>query len=183
MLGFGGTQCTPSLPWSPPSALNRAPGHCTNRRISTQRQLREVCNEALVTTQCLICRRVGISAADRIRLTSSRPRSTAALPARDVLELHYGCMRISATSACVHRSVVTGLGPGYRRRRPRPRCRYPNPWPSGYWGSRWDRGTRWDRARGTEYWASWTSTPPSRWWWSAWRWATLGRALLRPAVG
>jgi hypothetical protein len=175
VLGFD-AQCR--LPCSPPCALNRAPGHCTNRRICTQRQLREVCNEALVTTQCLICRRVGISAADRIHLTSGRPRSTAALPARHVLELHYGCMRISATSALVHRSVVTGLGPGYRRRRPR--CRYPNPWPSGYRGS---RASRWDRARGTEYWASWTSTRPSRWWWSAWRWAPLGRAVPRPAVG
>ena len=40
---LGGTQCTPSLPWSPPSALNRAPGHCTNRRISTQKATERRC--------------------------------------------------------------------------------------------------------------------------------------------
>jgi hypothetical protein len=138
-----------------------------------------MCNEALATTQCLICCRVGLSAADRTRLTSGRPRSTTTtLPAGHVLELRYGRMRISATSAGVHRSVVAGLRPGYRRcrPRPRPRSRYPNSWPSGYRGS---RASRWDRARGTEYRASWTSTPTSRWgWWSAWRWATLGRAVL-----
>jgi hypothetical protein len=140
-----------------------------------------MCNEALATTQCLICRRVGISAADRTRLTSGRPRSTtttATLPAGHVLELRYGCMRISATSARVHRSVVADLCPGYRRCRPRPRCRYPSSRPSGYRGS---RASRWDRARGTEYRASWTSTPTSRWRWRwASRWATLGRAVPRP---
>ena len=41
--GFGGTQCTLSLPWSPPSALNPAPGHCTNRRISTQKATERRC--------------------------------------------------------------------------------------------------------------------------------------------
>src|SRR4029077_6559933 len=35
------------------------------------------------------------------------------------------------------------------------------------------------RPGGTEYRASWTSTPTSRWRW-AWRWATLGRAVPRP---
>jgi hypothetical protein len=40
---LGGTQCTPSLPWSPPSALNRAPGHCTNRRIPTQKATERRC--------------------------------------------------------------------------------------------------------------------------------------------
>ena len=34
--------------------------------------------------------------------------------------------------------------------------------PSGYRGS---RASRWDRARRTEYRASWTSTPTSRWRW------------------
>ena len=132
-----------------------------------------MCNEGLATTQCLICRRVGISAADRTRLTSGRPRSTATLPAGHVLELRYEYMRISATSARVHRPVVANLGPGCRRCRPRPRCRYPSR-PSGYRGS---RASRWDRARRTEYRASWTSTPTSRWgWWSAWRWATLGHS-------
>jgi hypothetical protein len=134
-----------------------------------------MCNEGLDTTQCLICRRVGISAADRTRLTSGQPRSTTTttLPAGHVLELRYGCMRIPATSARVHRSVVAGLCPGYHRCRPRPRCRYPNSWPSGYRGS---RASRRDRARRTEYRASWTSTPTSRWGWSAWRWATLGHS-------
>ena len=132
-----------------------------------------MCNEGLATTQCLICRRVGISAADRTRLTSGQPRSTTTttLPAGHVLELRYGCMRIPATSGRVHRSVVAGLCPRYRRCRPRPGCRYPNSWPSGDRGS---RASRRDWARGTEYRASWTSTPTSRWWWSAWRWATLG---------
>ena len=169
---LGGTQCTPSLPWSPPYALNRAPGHCTNRRIPTQKATERRCNEGLATTQCLICRRVGISAADRTRLTSGQPgpATTTALPAGHVLELSNGCMRISATSGRVHRSVVAGLCPGYRRCRPRPRCRYPNSWPSRYRGSRTSRG---DRARGTEYRASWTSTPTSRW-------ATLGRAVPWP---
>ena len=128
-------------------------------------------NEALVKTHCLICRRVGISAADRTRLASGQPGSTAttALPAGHVLELHYGCVRISATSSGLHRSVVAGVRPGSRRCRPR--CRYPNSRPPGYRGS---RASRWDRARGTEYRAPWTSTPTSRWgWWSAWRWATL----------
>jgi len=170
------------LPSSPPCALNRAPGHCANRRICTQRQLREVCNEALVTAQCLICRRIGISAADRIHLTSGRPRSTtttAALPTGHVLELHDRCMRISATSARLHRSVVTGLDPGCCRRRHRSRCRYPNPRPPGY---RVSRASRWDRARGSEYWASRTRTTTSRWWRPAWRRATLGPAVPRPAV-
>jgi hypothetical protein len=84
-------------------------------------------------------------------------------------------MRISATSARVHRSVVAGLGPGYRRCRHRPRCRYPSSWPSGYRASR--------ASRGTEYRASWTSTPTWRWarrW--AWRWATLGRAVPRRSI-
>jgi hypothetical protein len=40
---LGGTQCIPSLPWSPPSALNRAPGHCTNRRIPTQKATERRC--------------------------------------------------------------------------------------------------------------------------------------------
>ena len=40
---FGGTQCTPSFPWSPPSALNPAPGHCTNRRICTQKATERRC--------------------------------------------------------------------------------------------------------------------------------------------
>ena len=150
----------------------RAPAQRTNLRISTQRPPRKMSDEAVATTQRRVCRRVGYSAADRTRLTGGRPRptTTTPLPAGHVLELRYGCMRISATSARVHRSVVAGLGPGYRRCRPRPRCRYPNSWPSGYRGS---RASRWDRARGTEYRASWTSTPTSRWRW-AWRWATLG---------
>ena len=79
-------------------------------------------NEALATTQCRVCRRVGISAADRTRLTSGQPRpttTTTALPAGYVLELQYGCMRIPATSGSVRRSVVAGLCPGYRRPRPR----------------------------------------------------------------
>jgi hypothetical protein len=134
-----------------------------------------MCNEGLATTQCLICSRVGISAADRTRLTSGQPRSTTTtvLPAGHVLELRYGCMRIPATSGRVHRSVVAGLCPRYHRCRPRPGCRYPNSWPSGDRGS---RASRRDWARGTEYRASWTSTPTSRWWWSAWRWATLGHS-------
>jgi hypothetical protein len=124
-------------------------------------------NEALATTQCRVCRRVGISAADRTRLTSGQPRptTTTALPAGHVLELRYGCMRIPATSGSVRRSVVAGLCPGYRRCRHRPRCRYPNSWPSRY------RGSRYRASRGTRYRASWTSTPTWRW---AWRWATLG---------
>ena len=76
-------------------------------------------------------------------------------------------MRISATSGRVHRSVVAGLGPGYRRCRPR--CRYPSSWPSRY------RPSRYRASRGTEYRASWPSTPttfpPKAWRW-AWR-ATL----------
>jgi len=135
-----------------------------------------MCNEGLATTQCLICRRVGISAADRTRLTSGQPRSTTttALSPGHVLELRYGCMRIPATSGRVHRSVVAGLRPRYHRCRPRPGCRYPNSWPSGDRGS---RASRRDWARGTEYRASWTTTPTSRWgWWSAWRWATLGHS-------
>ena len=40
---LGGTQCTPSLPRSPPSALNRAPRHCTNRRIPTQKATERRC--------------------------------------------------------------------------------------------------------------------------------------------
>jgi hypothetical protein len=74
-------------------------------------------------------------------------------------------MRIPATSGSVRRSVVAGLCPGYRRCRHRPRCRYPNSWPSRY------RGSRYRASRGTGYRASWTSTPTWRW---AWRWATLG---------
>ena len=135
-------------------------------------------DEALATTQCRVCRRVGISASDRTRLTGGRPRptTTTALPAGHVLELRYGYMRVSATSAGVHRSVGAALGPGYRRCRSRPRCRYTSPWPSRYRAS---RGTEYRASRGTEYRASWTSTPTSRWgWWSAWRWATLGRAVL-----
>ena len=138
-----------------------------------------MCNEGLATTQCLICRRVGIFAADRTRLTGGRPRSTTttALPAGHVLELRYGCMRISATSGRVHRSVVAGLCPGYRRCRPRPRCRYPSSWPPRY------RASRYRASRGTEYRASWTSTPTSRWRW-AWRWATLGHSTeSRPYLG
>jgi hypothetical protein len=162
---------------SPPSALNRASGRRTKRRISTQKATEhaegnreKISNEALATTQCRVCRRVGISAADRTRLTSGQPRpTTTALPAGHVLELQYGCMRIPATSGRVRRSVVAGLGPGYRRCRPRPRPRYPSSWPSRYRGS---RGTEYRGSRGTGYRASWTKGRWARRW--AWRWATLG---------
>ena len=159
---------------SPPCALIRAPGQRTNRRISTQRATERRCPmKPWLQRSAVLCRGVGYSAADRIVLTSGQPRATTTtLPAGHVLELRDGCMRIPATSARVHRSVVAGLRPGYHRCRHRPRCRYPNSRPSRYRGS---RATRWDRARGTEYRASWTTTPTSRWgWWSAWRWATLG---------
>ena len=43
VLGFRETQCTPSLPWSPPSALNPAPGRRTNRRISMQKATERRC--------------------------------------------------------------------------------------------------------------------------------------------
>ena len=125
-------------------------------------------NEALATTQRRVCRRVGISAADRTRLTSGQPRPTTALPAGHVLELRYGCMRIPATSGGVRRSVVAGLCPGYRRCRYRPRPRCPSSWPSR------DRGSR-----ATGYRASRTSTPTGRWAWRwTWRWATLGHCTL-----
>jgi hypothetical protein len=122
-------------------------------------------NEALATTQCLVCRRVGISAADRIQLTSGQPCPTTTLPAGHVLELRYGCMRIPATSGSVRRSLVAGLCPEYRRCRHR--CRYPSSWPSRYRASRYRASwaTRTGRRR------PWTGTPTWRW---AWRWATLG---------
>ena len=61
-------------------------------------------DEAVATTQRRVCGRVGISAADRTRLTGGRPRptTTTALPAGHVLELRYACMRIPATSGRVH---------------------------------------------------------------------------------
>jgi hypothetical protein len=53
-----------------------------------------MCNEALATTQCLACHRIGIFAIDRTRLTGGGPRptttATTTLSAGHVLELRYG---------------------------------------------------------------------------------------------
>ena len=102
-------------------------------------------------------------------------------------------MRIPATSGCVRRSVVAGLCPGYRRCQPRPRCRYPSSWPSRYRPSRYRasryrasryRASRYRASRGTEYRASWTSTPTTPTSRKAWRWATLGHSTkTRPLSG
>ena len=149
------------------------PRMCTNSGISTQSQPREDVHEALAATQRRVGRRFGISAADGTRLTSGRPRptTTTTLPAGYVLEFRYGCVRISATSGGVRRSVVAGLCPGYRRRQPRPR--YPGSRPSGSGPSGY-RASRCRAARcrgaGTGCRASWTRAPTS-WRWA--RWATL----------
>lgn len=121
-------------------------------------------DEAVATTQRRVYRRVGIPAADRTCLTSDRwRRTTTTLPARHVLELRNGSMRIPASSDRLRRSVVAGLCPGYRRCRHRPRSRYPRSRPSRYQAS----GSR--ASRGTEY---RTRTPGRRWAWR-WAWTTL----------